>query len=171
MISEKTGKLKDADPAHKMSLLETYLCNPELDYKDVTGMACDMLLAGIDTVSCTDIAAFENLIQADCFQTTYSAAFALYHLARNPEAQKKVHAEAMRLIEREDDHVTAEILKEAAYTKAVIKETFRLNPISIGVGRILQVDVALNGFHVQKGVSSFIIFSIVCTFNCCAASV
>ncbi|XP_011500081.1 PREDICTED: cytochrome P450 302a1, mitochondrial [Ceratosolen solmsi marchali] len=132
MISEKMKKLQKSDQLDKKSLLQSYLCNPYLDYKDIVGMACDMLLAGIDT-------------------TTYSSAFALYHLARNPEAQKKVQAEAMRLIKQEDTLVTESILKEAVYTKAVIKETFRLNPISIGVGRILQMDVALNGFHVQKG--------------------
>jgi hypothetical protein len=32
------------------SLLELYLSSEELDIKDVTGMAMDMLLAGIDTV-------------------------------------------------------------------------------------------------------------------------
>lgn len=32
------------------TLIETYLKNPELDIKDVVGMACDALLAGIDTV-------------------------------------------------------------------------------------------------------------------------
>jgi hypothetical protein len=32
------------------SLLELYLSSEELDIKDVTGMAVDMVLAGIDTV-------------------------------------------------------------------------------------------------------------------------
>lgn len=32
------------------SLLELYLSCEEIDIKDVTGMAVDMLLAGIDTV-------------------------------------------------------------------------------------------------------------------------
>lgn len=35
----------------KQSLLEEYLKNEALDIKDIVGMACDMLLAGIDTVS------------------------------------------------------------------------------------------------------------------------
>lgn len=43
---EKLNNLKD----RKLSLLETYLMNPNLDEKDVVGMACDMLLAGVDTV-------------------------------------------------------------------------------------------------------------------------
>jgi hypothetical protein len=32
------------------SLLDLYLSSEELDIKDITGMAVDMLLAGIDTV-------------------------------------------------------------------------------------------------------------------------
>ena len=87
-------------------------------------------------------------------QTTYSSAFALYHLATNPEAQEKLYAEASRLVRNENDRITAETLREAVYTKAVIKETFRLNPISVGIGRILQTDVVLGGYLVRKGVSS-----------------
>lgn len=34
----------------KNSFLDVYLSNPALDKKDIVGMACDMLLAGIDTV-------------------------------------------------------------------------------------------------------------------------
>lgn len=35
----------------KGTLLESYLSSPELDFKDIIGMVCDFLLAGIDTVS------------------------------------------------------------------------------------------------------------------------
>lgn len=51
--------------------------------------------------------------------------------------------------------ITAETLKNATYTKAVIKETFRLNPISVGIGRILQTDVVLSGYRVPKEVIYF----------------
>lgn len=87
------------------------------------------------------------------FQLTMSSIFALYHLAKNPETQNKLHEEASRLIVNENDPITADTLKQAVYTKAVIKETFRLNPVAIGVGRLLQVDVVLNGYLVRKGVS------------------
>lgn len=33
-----------------LSLLENYLASPEVDFKDVIGVVCDFLLAGIDTV-------------------------------------------------------------------------------------------------------------------------
>ncbi|XP_034189588.2 cytochrome P450 302a1, mitochondrial [Osmia lignaria lignaria] len=116
----------------KKSFLTAYLENPALDIKDIVGMACDMLLAGIDT-------------------TTYSTAFALYHLARNPSTQDKLRSEAMQLLPECNQPVTADVLRNASYTKAVIKESLRLNPISVGIGRILQTDVILNGYQVPKG--------------------
>lgn len=40
---------------------------------------------------------------------------------------------------------------EASYCRAVLKESLRLNPISVGVGRILNKDATLGGYHVPKG--------------------
>lgn len=42
-----TGEKQEAG----RSLLDDYLQNPKLDLPDVVGMACDLLLAGVDTVS------------------------------------------------------------------------------------------------------------------------
>lgn len=91
-------------------------------------------------------------------QTSYSTIFALYHLACSPEAQEKLHKEAVTLIPDREDSLTAEALRSASYTKAAIKETFRLNPISVGIGRILKNDVVLGGYHVPKGASIFFRF-------------
>jgi ecdysteroid 25-hydroxylase CYP302A1 len=51
-ISKKNESLKQsADTGNEVkSLLDLYLSSKELDMKDVTGMAVDMLLAGVDTV-------------------------------------------------------------------------------------------------------------------------
>ena len=78
-------------------------------------------------------------------------------MARNRDVQEKLFGEAWKIIMTKNDVITPDSLKGAVYTKAVIKETFRLNPISVGVGRILQNDVVLNGYHVPKGVSFFIL--------------
>lgn len=123
---------KDKAARQNKSFLNAYLENPALDIKDVVGMACDMLLAGIDT-------------------TTYSTAFTLYHLARNQDTQEKLRSEAMKLLPCHNQPVTADVLRKALYTKAVIKEGLRLNPISIGVGRILQTDVIISGYQIPKG--------------------
>ncbi|XP_011263096.1 cytochrome P450 302a1, mitochondrial [Camponotus floridanus] len=127
-----TQKNQDTSICRKQSLLEQYLKNKTLDIKDIVGMACDFLLAGVDT-------------------TTYSTAFALYHLARNTDVQEKLRSEATALLINRTSPITAETLRNAIYTKAVIKETFRMNPISVGIGRILQTDVILSGYRVPRG--------------------
>lgn len=42
-----------------------------------------------------------------------------------------------------------------SYSKAVLKETFRLNPVSVGVGRTTNTDLILSGYNVPKGVNIF----------------
>lgn len=94
----------------------------------------------------------------NCFslypQTTYTTSFALYHLAVNPEVQNKLYEESCQLLAKPSCAVTASVLAKAQYTKAVLKETFRMNPVSIGIGRILAQDTILSGYHVPKGVSA-----------------
>lgn len=51
MVSRKKNQLEAGPTGNNESLLETYLNNSKLDDKDVVGIACDILLAGIDTVS------------------------------------------------------------------------------------------------------------------------
>ncbi|XP_001661673.2 cytochrome P450 302a1, mitochondrial [Aedes aegypti] len=116
------------------SLLEEYLRNPNLELHDIIGMAADLLLAGVHTSS-------------------YTTAFALYHLCLNPDAQDKLYQEACRILPDpwECQIEAAALNSEASYCRAVLKESLRLNPISIGVGRILNKDATLGGYHVPKG--------------------
>lgn len=46
-----TQRSKNTSLCRKQSLLDEYLKNEALDIKDIVGMACDILLAGVDTVS------------------------------------------------------------------------------------------------------------------------
>lgn len=71
----------------------------------------------------------------------------------NRDTQERLRSEAFRLLPDPNQPVTAEVLRNASYTKAVIKESLRLNPISVGVGRILQTDVIVGGYQIPKGVS------------------
>lgn len=94
-------------------------------------------------------------LSASCLypQTNYTTSFALYHLATNPEVQNKLYEESCRLLIEPNSPVTTAILTQAQYMKAVLKESLRLNPISVGIGRILAKDTILSGYHVPKGVS------------------
>lgn len=117
------------------SLISAYVKNPELDRSDVVGTAADLLLAGIDT-------------------TSYASAFLLYHIARNPEVQQKLHEEAKRVLPSAKDELSMDALRtDITYTRAVLKESLRLNPIAVGVGRILNQDAIFSGYFVPKGVS------------------
>ena len=79
----------------------------------------------------------------------------MYHLARHEDIQEKLRIEATQFLTNHEP-ITADVLRSASYTKAVIKESLRLNPISVGIGRILQTDTILNGYQVPKGVRCII---------------
>lgn len=50
--------------------------------------------------------------------------------------------------------MTKEVLNQAQYAKAVLKESLRLRPVSVGIGRVLQKDAEFSGYHVPEGVSN-----------------
>lgn len=78
--------------------------------------------------------------------------FILYHLAKNPTKQDEVYREVKRLLPETFSPITRETLSELRYLKAAIKESFRLNPISIGVGRVLLEDTSFSGYNCPKNV-------------------
>lgn len=53
LVSQKISYFDErynAQKSHRRSLLDDYILNPKLDLPDIVGMACDLLLAGVDTV-------------------------------------------------------------------------------------------------------------------------
>lgn len=60
--------------------------------------------------------------------------------------------EASRLLQSSTQPITGDVLAQAQYARAVLKEVFRMNPISVGVGRISSQDLTLSGYNVPKGV-------------------
>lgn len=139
------------------SLLEIYLSSPEINIKDVIGMSADMLLAGIDTVWIEHKSSSFNLCSDSLkysFQISYSTSFALYHLATNKEKQIKLYEESLKLLPETQTPVTSDILAKAEYLKSVLKESYRLNPVSVGIGRILSEDAVFSGYRVPKGVGN-----------------
>lgn len=138
LISEKLEIYRE-DKTRNCSLLDGYLRNPKLNLSDIIGMACDLLLAGVDTSS-------------------LATSYALFHLGMNPEKQERLYEEA-RLVIPEVGGVDGTVLNnDVKYARAVLKETLRLNPIAIGVGRILNKDTVLSGYLIPKGVN-------FCTFG------
>lgn len=61
----------------------------------------------------------------------------------------------------ETDDITADKMNsQLSYSKAVLKESLRLNPVSVGVGRTTNTDLILNGYNVPKGVRGIPISNI-----------
>ncbi|XP_023239338.1 cytochrome P450 302a1, mitochondrial-like isoform X2 [Centruroides sculpturatus] len=112
----------------KSAILNRFMSMPNIDEKDIFAMILDMFLAGIDT-------------------TAYSAAFTLYHLARNQECQKILQKELKSKLPSKTSEISAETLKSLPYLKACIKESMRLNPIAIGTGRILPKDLIVSNYR------------------------
>lgn len=125
------------NPGDGNSLLDQYLKNPKLTIEDIHTTAADLLLAGADT-------------------TAYASSYALYNVANHPEVQQLMFEEAVRVLPSASDELSASAINsEIPYTRAVLKESLRLHPIAVGVGRILNKDMVLGGYRVPKNVISF----------------
>lgn len=116
------------------SLLDQYLKNPNLNVNDLYGMAADLLMAGVHTSS-------------------FSTSFALYHISNDQRVQNLMYEEALKVLPSESDLLTPSTMNsEIPFTRAVLKESLRLNPISVGVGRISNHDMIIGGYHIPKDV-------------------
>nr|QTW43643.1 CYP302A1 [Eurytemora affinis] len=109
------------------TLLDHWLSSTGLNDKDIMTGAAEFLLAGIHTSS-------------------YTFSFLLYHLANNIQAQERLRNECLEL-KSEFGEISREHLHRAVYAKACLKESLRLNPISVGVGRILPEDTVICRFE------------------------
>lgn len=87
------------------------------------------------------------------FQTSHSAASAIYYLAKNHDKQEKLFDELKRLLPDKNSPITADKLNEMKYMKACIKESMRLSPIASGNQRRTVKDIVLGGYQIPKGVN------------------
>ncbi len=105
-----------------------FLKNREKNKKIAKPKIFHQLLAGIDT-------------------TSYTTAFLLYHLSLNPSEQDQVRSQCRPGgLEAEQG-----LLRGFRRGKAALKESTRLNPISVGVGRISDRDAVFSGCRVPRG--------------------
>ncbi|KAK2580062.1 hypothetical protein KPH14_012346 [Odynerus spinipes] len=125
------------------SLVERILAketNPKVAYI----LALDLILVGIDTIS-----------MAVCS--------ILYQLAIRQEEQEKIYQELLKIIPDPNTPLTTSHLDQAVYTKAFIREVYRMYSTVIGNGRTLQNDTVICGYNVPKGVQ--VVFPILVTGN------
>lgn len=132
-VKEAMNNLQNnTDKDREMTFIESLLTTKNIDHRDAITMLLDMLLAGVDT-------------------TSHSTSFALYFLAKNPEAQEKAFFEIKRYLSR-DEPLTSKIMNELHYVKACIKESMRLFPIVQGTVRALDHDIVVSGYRIPAGV-------------------
>ena len=125
-------ELEVEDHDDKKTLLEHWLGSKDLDTNDVATAVEDFLLAGIHTSS-------------------YTMGFLLYHVANNPRVQDRLRQECQEVLHESGDIITKKTLTAATYAAAVLKESLRMNPVSIGAGRILAEDAVCGGYQVPAG--------------------
>nr|QZU75316.1 cytochrome P450 302a1 [Antheraea pernyi] len=132
ILIKKLNFFESDDKISDNSLLGSFLKQPNVDLKDIVGMMVDILMAAVDT-------------------TSYTTSFALYHIARNWECQEKIFSEIATLLPDNNSEISADTITKAVYLRASIKESLRLNPVSVGIGRLLQKDIILRGYQIPKG--------------------
>ncbi|XP_077458543.1 sterol 26-hydroxylase, mitochondrial isoform X1 [Stigmatopora argus] len=110
----------------------TYLLSSDkITHLEIYISVTELLLGGVDTTSNT-------------------LSWALYHLARDPRAQDRLHAEVNATC-ADKSLPSMEDLKEMPYLKAVIKETLRLYPVVPGNGRfVTENEVMVHNYWFPK---------------------
>ena len=88
------------------------------------------------------------------FQTSSSAAAALYCLATNPDKQDILRNEVNKVLPSKDAQLNEKSLDSIPYMRAVIKEALRMFSIFNGNARALNQDIVLQGYRIKKGVSN-----------------
>ncbi|GFY48084.1 probable cytochrome P450 12a5, mitochondrial [Trichonephila inaurata madagascariensis] len=124
------------------SSLVSKLAREDRDYKDITTLILDLFQGAISTVPLT-------------------LTWALYQVSRHPEIQERARKELMELMPTKDAlfyDTSLELKKQSLgianymqYTKAIIGETLRLIPPTIGNGRIISKNLVLGGYLVPAG--------------------
>lgn len=82
--------------------------------------------------------------------TAVALSWTWYLLARNPEAEHKLHAELDRVLAGRTPGV--EDLPNLPYTRMVVDETMRLYPPAWGMGRQAKEDDEIRGYRIPAGV-------------------
>nr|XP_022342408.1 1,25-dihydroxyvitamin D(3) 24-hydroxylase, mitochondrial-like [Crassostrea virginica] len=112
-----------------MGFLRHLVTNTNLTMEEIYVSTTELLLAGVDTSS-------------------NALSFALYLLAKNPNAQEKLQQEVDKVCK--GNTCTSENLQNMPYLKAVVKESLRMFPVIPINARVMQEDTILNGYVIPK---------------------
>lgn len=131
---ENVKKLMDSGQAidGKYSVMTYLMGRKELSYNEISVIVLSLFTDGLST-------------------TTPSLLGQLYCLSVNPDKQDRLYDEVMKLAPNRNEAITDDILQQASYLKACIKEGFRFFPIGPDVSRVPQKDIAIGGYQIPAG--------------------
>lgn len=134
LIDKKVNEIRDqvARGEEVEGMYLTYLLSSnKLSLGEVYISLTELLLGGVDTTSNT-------------------LSWTLYHLARNPEIQKRLHNEIVSVCPNKKVPNTDDLTK-MPYMKAVIKEILRMYPVVPGNGRLtVDSDIVVDNYWFPK---------------------
>ncbi|KAG6453024.1 cytochrome P450 6B4 [Manduca sexta] len=148
-------KLLKGDPTVINDLMDILLAlqrKGEVQSPKKADNAEQVLLKMTDHVLASQVLIF---FAAGYANNTYILSYALYHLAKNPEIQKKLIAEIDEVLKRFEGQVTYESIKEMTYLDQVFSETLRLHSTANSLQRCAARNYVIPGTDVviQKGVT------------------
>ncbi|XP_061923361.1 sterol 26-hydroxylase, mitochondrial isoform X2 [Entelurus aequoreus] len=140
LVSEELvqKKMEELEQQHQEDVdlegayLTHLLLSQQMSMSEILGSVTELLLAGVDTTSNT-------------------ISWALYHLAREPAIQERLHQEVLRICpaHRMPD---GEDVAKMPYLKAVVRETLRMYPVVPGNARLtVDGDIVVGGHLFPKG--------------------
>ncbi|XP_059485467.1 probable cytochrome P450 CYP44 [Neocloeon triangulifer] len=115
----------------KFNFLTTMLSKEQISRKDMVFFIHSMFSEGLATVPST---------MQSC----------IYSLMKHPVVQEKLYDEIRQNVDLLQE-ITPEILDKLSYTKAVIKETFRMFPLGTELSRVAQKTLVLGGYEIPPG--------------------
>ncbi|XP_060531044.1 probable cytochrome P450 49a1 [Cylas formicarius] len=112
------------------TVIESLLARDDVLVEDVMTVLLDMFLIGANALA-------------------HSAAFLLYHLAKNPRCQRKLMQEIEKLPQQEP--LTANAVRSMKYLRACARESLRLKPPIPILNRVLSEDAVIHKYFIPKG--------------------
>ncbi|GFN88099.1 cytochrome p450 10 [Plakobranchus ocellatus] len=131
LVEKKMSEMQ-TDSESKSDFLQYLMDNGNMDSKEVTSVAVEMLTGGVETV-------------------TNTMTWCLYTLAKNPRAQNKMYQEIREAKENAGGELSPEQIAKLPYVKAVVKETLRKYPITYATSRFNDSDLEIAGYQVPAG--------------------
>lgn len=130
-VSETVARAS-ASPPSKFSYLDHWIRVDKLDTRDITSFIIDLLMAGMHT-------------------TSYATAFLLRNITNNEGIAHTLKDEVDKCMPQ-TGHITGRQIDHMTLLRNCLKETLRLDPVSIGTGRLVnQENTIIDSYEIPKG--------------------